>query len=445
MNEQAYIHLYNEFSQEIRDNSVAILNRGRDEAFEQFQKQGFPSKKDEAYQYCNLPEKLSGEYGVNIKRLQFQLEREDIFRCNILSINSILAYTINDNFYIPENQKSKLPDGVIFCSLAEAEKNYPEIVQKYLFRQSQKADDGFVSFNSTFVQNGYFLYIQKDTRLEKPLQLINILRAATALMTFSHNLIVVESGAAAKLLICGHVVDNVEFFSSHVTEIFVEENAIFDYYDLEESSNKTARHSALFTEQAADSNVIINGVTLTNGISRNDYHINLNGDRAETVLCGMAIQDTEQQVDTFTHITHSVPHCKSLELFKNVLSGNSLGAFSGRILVAEGADKTEAYQTNRNMCLTREARMYSKPQLEIYADDVKCSHGMTTGQLDEQALFYMQSRGLSSNEAKTLLSIAFTSDVIEKVRLESLKDRLHLLVDKRFRGEPMLCANCEVS
>jgi Fe-S cluster assembly protein SufD len=158
----------------------------------------------------------------------------------------------------------------------------------------------------------------------------------------------------------------------------------------------------------------------------------------------MAIQDAEQQVDTFTHITHSVPNCKSLELFKNVLNDNSSGAFSGRILVAKGAEKTEAFQTNRNLCLTREARMFSKPQLEIYADDVKCSHGMTTGQIDEQALFYMQSRGLSRNEAKTLLSIAFTSDVIDKVRLESLKNRLNYLVDKRFRGELVHCSGCEI-
>jgi Fe-S cluster assembly protein SufD len=421
-----------------------MLNFGRSEAFEKFREKGFPTKKNEAYQYCNLPEKLDIEYGMNIRRLTFQIDRNDIFRCNILSINAISAFIVNDNFHFPGYQKDKLPQGVILCSLAEAEKLYPEIVEKYLFRQSGKSDDSFSFFNSAFVQNGYFLYIKKDTKMEKPLQLINLLRSATALMTFMHNLIVVESGATAKLLVCNHVIDNVEFFSSHATEIFVEEGAMFDYYDLEESSDKTARQSALFVEQSARSNVLVDGITLTNGITRNNYHINLKGEKAETILCGMAIQDAEQQVDTFTHITHSVPDCKSLELFKNVLNDRSLGVFSGRILVAEGAEKTEAYQTNRNMCLTREARMFSKPQLEIYADDVKCSHGMTTGQLDEQALFYMQSRGLSSLEAKTLLSIAFTSDVIDKVRLESLKDRLHYLVDKRFRGELVHCSNCEV-
>ncbi|MDR2384812.1 MAG: Fe-S cluster assembly protein SufD [Tannerella sp.] len=444
MNETTYINLYGEFSQLIKKNSAEILNLGRDEAFEKFRRKGFPSPKNEAYQYSDLSKKLNNEYGMNLRRLKVQIDQNDIFRCNILSINAISAFMLNDDFYFPKYQKDKLQQGVIFCSLAEAEKRHPEIVEKYLFRQSGKSDDGFAFFNSAFVQNGYFLYIKKDTNIDEPFQLINLSRAATALMTFTHNLVVIEKGSVVKLLVCDHVIDHTEFFSSLMTEIFVEEGATFDYYDLEECSDKTARHSSLFIEQSTDSNVIVNGITLTNGITRNNYHINLNGERAETILCGMAIQDAEQQVDTFTDITHSAPNCKSLELFKNVLDDNSSGAFSGKIFVAKGAEKTEALQTNRNMCLTREARMFSKPQLEIYTDDVKCSHGMTTGQIDEQALFYMQSRGLSNNEAKMLLSIAFTSDVIDKVRLKSLRDRLLYLVDKRFRGELAHCYNCKI-
>ena len=158
----------------------------------------------------------------------------------------------------------------------------------------------------------------------------------------------------------------------------------------------------------------------------------------------MSILDKEQQLDTYSHITHAVPYCTSNELFKNVLDDHAVGAFSGRILVKEDAQKTAAYQTNRNLCATREARMYSKPQLEIYADDVKCSHGMTTGQLDETALFYMQSRGIPRDEARMLLSVAVTADVIDYVRLDALKDRLHKLVEKRFRGELERCAGCRI-
>ena len=168
------------------------------------------------------------------------------------------------------------------------------------------------------------------------------------------------------------------------------------------------------------------------------------GENGEIFLCGMSVLDKEQHLDTHTLIQHHVPHCKSNELFKYVLNDRAIGAFSGRIWVKEGADKTEAYQTNRNLCATRETRMYSKPQLEIYADDVKCSHGMTTGQLDENAMFYMRSRGIPPEEARMLLSVAFTSDVIEHIRIPALKDRLHNLVEKRFRGELAKCEGCRI-
>ncbi|MDR0844804.1 MAG: SufD family Fe-S cluster assembly protein, partial [Tannerella sp.] len=216
----------------------------------------------------------------------------------------------------------------------------------------------------------------------------------------------------------------------------------FDYYDLEESCTSNTRFASVYVEQAASSNVLINGITLNNGLTRNNYYISLNGEGAETALCGMAIQDLHQQVDTYSHITHAVPRCTSNELFKYMLNDHAVGVFSGDILVKEGAQKTLAYQTNRNLCASRDARMYSKPQLEINADDVKCSHGMSIGQLDEQALFYMRSRGLSYEEARMMLSVAFMSDVVEHVRLDVLKDRLRMLVEKRFRGELARCSEC---
>ena len=253
-----------------------------------------------------------------------------------------------------------------------------------------------------------------------------------------------EPRSEAKLLICDHSIDDVKFLATQVVEIFAGEGAYFDYYDLEESSISTSRFASVHVKQEASSNVLVNGITLNNGLTRNNYYIELNGEYAETTLCGMSVMDREQQVDTYSHITHAVPNCTSNELFKNVLDDHAVGAFSGRILVKEGAQKTAAFQTNRNLCATREARMYSKPQLEIYADDVKCSHGMTTGQLDENALFYMRSRGIPLSEARMMLSVAFTSDVIDHVRLDALKDRLHKLVEKRFRGELARCANCRI-
>jgi len=300
------------------------------------------------------------------------------------------------------------------------------------------------AFNTLFAQDGFVLFVPRDTKLPRSVQLVNTIRSRTDVMVNRRILVIMEPRSEARLLVCDHSIDDVKSLNTQVVEIFAGEGAFFDYYDLEESTVSTTRFSSLYAEQAALSNVLINGITLNNGLTRNNYRIKLLGEGAETTLCGMAVQSNTQQVDTYTVITHAAPHCRSKELFKNVLDDRSVGAFSGRIVVAEGAQKTEAFQTNRNMCLTRDARMYSKPQLEIYADDVKCSHGMTTGQIDEQALFYMQSRGISYEEARTLLSVAFTSDVIDNIRLAPLKDRLRFLVEKRFRGELVHCAGCSV-
>ena len=293
-------------------------------------------------------------------------------------------------------------------------------------------------------QDGFVLYVPEGIAVERPIQLINIFRSDVDAMANRRILIIMEPRSEAKLLICDHSIDDVKFLATQVVEIFAAEGAYFDYYDLEESSISTSRFASVHVKQEASSNVLVNGITLNNGLTRNNYYIELNGEYAETTLCGMSVMDREQQVDTYSHITHAVPNCTSNELFKNVLDDHAVGAFSGRILVKEDAQKTAAYQTNRNLCATREARMYSKPQLEIYADDVKCSHGMTTGQLDENALFYMRSRGIPLSEARMMLSVAFTSDVIDHVRLDALKDRLHKLVEKRFRGELARCADCRI-
>jgi Fe-S cluster assembly protein SufD len=238
--------------------------------------------------------------------------------------------------------------------------------------------------------------------------------------------------------------DDVNFFANRLTEIFVGENAYFDYYALENTHNKTNSLSQILVEQQANSRLITNIIGLNNGRTRNQIEIDLNGEGAETWLGGMLVSDCQQQTENFTVIRHNVPRCHSNELFKYILNGAAEGAFSGRIVVQKGAQKTEAYQTNRNICLTKEARMFAKPQLEIYADDVKCGHGATTGQLDEAALFYMQTRGIGYEEARMLLLLAFTSDVLEHVEIDALRDRLHFLVEKRLRGEESKCKGCVI-
>ena len=442
--EQQYIDLFTGYEDLIRRHASDVQNTLRTQALADFERLGFPSEKSEDYKYTDVAQAFAPDYGVNINRLDIPVNPYDVFRCDVPNLSTSLYFVVNDTVYDKMLPKAHLPEGVYAGGMKNFMDKYPEVASRYYGKAALTGKDAIVALNTMLAQDGFVLYVPKRVVVERPIQLVNVFRSDVDTMANRRILVILEEGAEAKLLVCDHSVDDVKFLATQVVEIFAGEGAFFDYYDLEESSVSTTRFASVHVKQEVESNVLVNGITLNNGLTRNNYYIELNGEHAETTLCGMSILDKEQQVDTYSHITHAVPYCTSNELFKNVLDDQAVGAFSGRILVKENAQKTEAYQTNRNLCATREARMYSKPQLEIYADDVKCSHGMTTGQLDENALFYMQSRGISRDEARMLLSVAFMSDVIDHVRLEALKDRLHKLVEKRFRGELAKCAGCRI-
>jgi Fe-S cluster assembly protein SufD len=441
--EQQYIKLFAKYEDLIRQYASNILNCPRKQALKDFQRLGFPSIKNEDYKYTDVSQAFAPNYGINLKRLEIPVNPYDVFRCDVPHLSTLFYFIVNDSFYAKEQPKAKLPKGVYAGGLNHFAECYPDIAIRYYSKAAPPGErDGIVALNTMLAQDGFVLYVPENTIVERPIQLIHIFRSDVDTMANRRVLVIMEPRSQAKLLVCDHSIDNVRFLSTEVIEIFAGEGAYFDYYDLEESTGTTARFASLHVKQEASSNVLVNGITLNNGLTRNNYYIELNGAFAELTLCGMSILDKEQQVDTYTHITHAAPNCTSNELFKNILNDHSVGVFSGRILVKEEAQKTFAYQTNRNLCATRAARMYSKPQLEIYADDVKCSHGMTTGQLDENALFYLQSRGIPEDEALTMLSIAFTADVLNNIRLDGLKEQLHGLIEKRFRGKLAQCSGC---
>lgn len=442
--EQQYIDLFTRYEDLICQHSAAVMNAPRAKALTHFEQLGFPVAKSEDYKYTDVAGAFAPDYGLNINRLAIPVNPYDVFRCDVPNLSTSLYFVVNDTFYDKMLPKAGLPEGVYAGGLKAFSEAYPEIASRYYGQAASSSHDGIIALNTMLAQDGFVLYVPEGVVVERPIQLVNIFRSDVDTLANRRILVIMEPRSEAKLLVCDHSIDDVKFLSTEVIEIFAGEGAYFDYYDLEESSVSTTRFSSLHVHQSGSSNVLIDGITLNNGLTRNNYYIELNGEYAESTLCGMSIMDKEQQVDTYSHITHAVPNCTSTELFKNVLNDQAVGVFSGRILVMQDAQKTAAFQTNRNLCATREARMYSKPQLEIYADDVKCSHGMTTGQLDENALFYMQSRGIPRDEARMLLSVAFTADVIDHVRMEALKDRLHKLVEKRFRGELTRCAGCRI-
>ncbi|MDR2389424.1 MAG: Fe-S cluster assembly protein SufD [Tannerellaceae bacterium] len=437
--EQQYIELFATYEKLIRQYSSDILNRPRTQAFKAFDRLGFPSPKSEAYKYTDVAQAFAPDFGINIKRIKIPVNPCEVFHCDVPHLSTALYFVVNDSFVDgPQLQ----PAGVYVGGLRNFTESHPNIAERYYNKAASMDTDGIVALNTLLAQDGFVVYVPENVVVERPIQLVHIFRNDMDTMANHRILVIMEAHSQAKLLVCHHSIDKVRFLSTEVTEIFAGPGAYFDYYDLEESHELTSRFTSLHVKQEASSNVLVNGITLNNGLTRNNYHIELNGEYAESTLCGMAILDKEQKVDTYAHITHAAPNCTSNELFKNILNDRSTGVFSGRILVKQGAQKTMANQTNRNLCATREAHMYGKPQLEIYADDVKCSHGMTTGQLDENALFYLRSRGIPEEEALTMLSIAFTADIVNHVRLDGLKDRLHSLIEKRFRGELAQCAEC---
>ena len=444
--EQQYIALYEQAREMIFSHAPEAMNAVRDEAFEDFRKQGFPSKKVERYKYTDIQKLFAPDYGVNLSRLQIPVDPYETFRCDVPNLSTRLYFVVNDMFY--SNFHPSLPEGVIVDSL----RNHPLFIEKYYARLAKTSDDAVTALNTMLAQDGMLVYVPKNVRVDRAIQVINILKATpqnaqhvvTDLMVNRRVLIILEEGAEIKMLFCDHAADDRNFLATQVIEAYVGENASLDLYCLEETHYKNVRVSNVYIDQQANSRVNHNVITLHNGTTRNKLDLTFSGEGAECQCYGCVIADKEQQVDNNTLIVHKAPHCTSNELYKYVLDDKAVGAFAGRVLVEHGAQKTSSQMTNQNLTATKEARMYTQPMLEIYADDVKCAHGSTVGQLNDAALFYMRQRGISLEEAKLLLQNAFINEVIDHMQLEPLRDRLHYLVEKRFRGELNKCAGCRL-
>lgn len=441
--EQQYIDLFTQAEAMICRHSADVLNAPRAAAFAHFQQLGFPSSKNEEYKYSDMGKLFAPDYGLNLNRLPIPVNPNEVFKCDVPNMSTSLFFVLNDSFY-RENATGRLPEGVLLGSLKAMSEAHPDLVRSYYGKLADTSTDAVTAFNTMFAQDGLLIYVPRHVVVEKPIQLVNILRADVNFMVNRRVLIILEDGAQLRLLACDHAMDDVNFLATQVMEVYVGDNAMLDLYELEENSLNTVRISNLYVKQGANSNVLLNGMTLTNGTTRNGVHVTLAGEGAELDLCGMVIADKNQHVDNHTVIDHAVPRCNSRELFKYVLDDEATGAFAGLVLVRPDAQHTNSQQTNRNLCATRQACMYTQPQLEIYADDVKCSHGATVGQLDERALFYMRQRGIPEKEARLLLMFAFVNEVIDTIRLDALRDRLHLLVEKRFRGELNKCKGCAI-
>ena len=453
--EQQYIELYEQARQMIFNHAPEEMNAVRDEAFEDFKRQGFPSRKVERYKYTDIDKLFAPDYGVNLNRLEIPVDPYQAFRCDVPNLSTSLYFVVNDTFYNKALPQASLPAGVIIGSLRDHFSHRSPLaahLSKYYAKLAKTSDDAITALNTMLAQDGMLVYVPKNVKVDRAIQVINILKATPQnaqrvvpdLMVNRRVLIILEEGAELKMLFCDHAADDRNFLATQVIEAYVGANASLDLYCLEETHYKNVRLSNVYIDQQRDSRVNHNVITLHNGTTRNKLDLTFSGEGAECGCYGCVIADKQQHVDNNTLITHKVPHCTSNELYKYVLDDKSTGAFAGRVLVEHGAQKTTSQMTNQNLTATKEARMFTQPMLEIYADDVKCAHGSTVGQLNNAALFYMRQRGISLKEAKLLLQNAFINEVIDKMQLEPLRDRLHYLVEKRFRGELNKCDGCKL-
>lgn len=438
---QKYTDLFVQSRDILLENVPGFVRSIREQSAEKLNTTGFPSKKNEMYKYTFLEPYFNNGYKKYIIPKPISFDLNDMFRCDVPYLDTHLAVVLNGFYYDTQHALVTLPGGIIMGSLAEAIKQYPHLVEAHLSKHIT-SDDSYVTLNSALAQDGVFLYVPEGKILEKPIQIINILLADEELMVQHRNLFILEPGSSAKVVICDHTLNSNKYLTNSVSECYVGANAHFECSRTQNEHNESAHVAHVFIHQEEASNALFNNITLHGGLMRNNLYVTLAGEHCENTSLGLLLTDGTQQVDNYTFIDHVKPNCTSNQLYKGILDDKSIGSFTGRIMVRRDAQKTLAYQRNSNLLLTNEARANGKPQLEIYADDVKCSHGATVGQIDENALFYLRARGIGEREARLLLMYAFAHEVIKQIQVEPLQFRIGELVDKRLRGELSRCNNC---
>jgi Fe-S cluster assembly protein SufD len=419
------------------------VSKQRAKAFDFFQKSGLPTNKDEKWRNSLLIKDYNDNYVIEGEAIPFSKSASDIFECEIHGYNSQIVSMLN-GWYYAENpaQLQTLDDGIILGSMLAAQRELPEFFDKHYGNIADFRQNGFAAINTALFRDGVFIYIPDNVEVKNALQLIKMVNREERLMLNTRNLIVLGKNSKVSFMHCDDSVNHFASFINTLTEIYVDENASLDLYKLQNINDQTSLLNNTYIHQERNSRVKVSVLTLNGGKIRNEIHVDLQGEGAEADLNGVYLMDKNQHIDNQVFVRHSVPNCYSNELFKGVLDDKATAVFNGYIYVARDAQKTNAFQRNNNILMTAEANVDTMPFLEIYADDVKCSHGATVGQLDEDALFYLMQRGIKRDDALLLLMYAFTSEVTSNIGIEPLKLSIEDMIKKRLRGELSICEKC---
>ncbi|WP_420321048.1 Fe-S cluster assembly protein SufD [Flagellimonas sp.] len=403
----------------------------RSEAIKNFETKGFPSKKDEAWKYTSLNNIQKVDFSVFPKE-ESTLDYKDIKKYFLHEIDTYKIVFIDGVYssYLSETTH----DGVDVClmSAAFSKPMYRQIIELYFNKVASK-DESLTTLNTAFSKEGAYIYIPKNKAPRKPIQIIHFATGnEAALMLQPRNLVVVEENAEVQIIERHQSLTSNEVFTNSVTEIFAAKDAIVDYYKVQNDANTASLIDNTYISQKNNSVVRVHTFSFGGKLTRNNLNFYQNGERIDSVLKGVTILGEKQHVDHHTLVHHAQPNCESHQDYKGIFGEKSTGVFNGKIIVDKIAQKTNAFQQNNNILISDKATINTKPQLEIFADDVKCSHGCTIGQLDEDALFYLQSRGIPKKEATALLMYAFANNVLESVRIPELKTRINKLIANKL-------------
>jgi Fe-S cluster assembly protein SufD len=441
---ETFNRVFNENQKEIFHGSSEFVNTVRTKALNCFASTGLPAKKDEKYKYTPVNEYFSKELKQNFAPRKIEFDIKELFECDIPELDTQVILVLNGFYFNEGEELTTMENGVVFGSLSAAGKRFPELFEKHYSQYASYSNDGVTAMNTAFAQDGVFLFVPKNTVCAKPFQIIHLLLSDESQMVHHRNLFILDENSEAKVLICDHTLSSQEFLTNSVTEMYAGPGSNLDLTRVQNEHNKAIQITNAYVHQMENSHVSSNYITLHGGKVRNNVYVNLAGEGADNKSLGLYLVDDTQHVDNYTYVNHLVPNCTSNQLYKGILDDNSTGSFNGKIHVWKDAQHTQAYQRNNNILLTDTAKMNTRPQLEIYADDVKCSHGATVGQLDTDALFYIRSRGIPYKESMHLLMYAFTHAILSEIQLLPLRERVIELVDKRLRGELSQCNNCKM-
>src|SRR5215213_8745148 len=407
----------------VRESSptVAWLELVRSSAMDRFEQLGFPSVREEDWKYTNLAT-LAKEELVPVTT--GSAEARDIAR--FVYPETAAAHLVVVDGFLREDLSTKtgLGDVVavdLFSAVADA--RYNKMVREYLARNASYHNNGVTALNTAFLQSGVFLWIPKNVKLERPLQVTFIADAENS-ASFPRLLVVAEENSSATLIESYSSSNGGKYFTNAVSEIVLKDGAQLEHYRLQHESDKAYHVSTTSAELGRSSRYDTTSINLGAQLSRHDISVVMDHEGAETSVDGLYMVGSDQHTDTHSVIDHKQPHCTSHQLYKGILDGNGRAVFNGKVFVREGAQKTDAMQTNKNLLLSDKARVDTKPQLEIYADDVKCAHGAAVGQIDPEALFYLEARGIGPELGRSLLTYGFAEELIGKIKIDSIRSQL---------------------